>query len=349
MNVLSLFDGMSCGRIALEKAGFKVDNYFASEIDKYAMKVSAANYPDIVQLGDVTQVKGSDLPQIDLLIGGSPCQGFSLAGKQLNFSDPRSALFFEFVRLKNECNPKWWMLENVKMKKEYQYIISEYMGCNPIEINSALVSAQNRVRLYWTNIPVVGLPEDRCMLLKDVLESEVDEKYFLSDKMADWLNNHSNKKQSEGCGFKLSVKEPDEKGNAVNQRCYKMGVDDNYIKVLGNLYENNPQGGRVYSPEGKSSCLNGEAGGAGGKTGLYAVKTKIRRLTPREALRLQTVPEKIIDVILGIVSDTQIYRMAGNGWTCEKIAWIFEFMREDRVKQARETRSQTDLFDMMEG
>src|SRR5574344_2500072 len=140
-NILSLFDGMSCGQIALNRAGIEYDNYFASEIDKYAIKVTQHNYPNTIQIGDVTQVKGADLPKIDLLLGGSPCQGFSNAGKQLNFNDPRSKLFFEYVRLLRECNPKYFLLENVKMKKEFQDVITEHLGVEPIKINSALVSA----------------------------------------------------------------------------------------------------------------------------------------------------------------------------------------------------------------
>lgn len=173
MNVLSLFDGMSCGQIALNRAGIKYDNYFASEIDKYAIKVTMANYPNTIQLGSVLDVKATDLPKIDLLIGGSPCQGFSFAGKQLNFEDERSKLFFEYVRLLRECKPKYFMLENVKMKKEYEDVISDFLGVNPIKINSSIVSAQNRDRLYWTNIPVNSMPEDKGLVLKDVL-SDVD-------------------------------------------------------------------------------------------------------------------------------------------------------------------------------
>jgi DNA-cytosine methyltransferase len=152
MNVLSLFDGMSCGQIALKKLGIQVDNYFASEIDKHAIAVTMHNFPNTIQLGDVTKVFAKDLPKIDLLIGGSPCQGFSFAGKQLNFDDPRSKLFFEFVRLLEETKPKYFLLENVLMKKEYEQIITDHLGVEPIFINSALVSAQNRKRLYWTNI-----------------------------------------------------------------------------------------------------------------------------------------------------------------------------------------------------
>ena len=172
MNVLSLFDGMSCGRIALDRLGIKVDNYFASEIDKYAMKVSEANYPDIIQVGDITKLDLSTLPKIDLIMGGSPCQGFSFAGKQLAFDDPRSALFFEFVKCVEELKPKYFLLENVRMKKEYLDVISEYMGVEPIMINSALVSAQNRVRYYWTNIPGIEQPEQRGIVLRDILETQ---------------------------------------------------------------------------------------------------------------------------------------------------------------------------------
>ena len=190
MNVLSLFDGMSCGRIALDRAGIKYDNYFASEIDKYAIQVAQKNYPDTIQVGDITDLETSDLridtsdgtnekydveAKIDLLIGGSPCQGFSYAGTQLNFDDPRSALFFEFVRLLEELKPKYFLLENVKMNKRSEDVITEYMGVSPIEINSALVSAQNRKRLYWTNIPYKGNPRDKGIMLQDILEQDATE------------------------------------------------------------------------------------------------------------------------------------------------------------------------------
>ena len=162
MNVLSLFDGISCGRVALERAGIDVTTYVASEIDKYAIQVSQKNHPDIVHVGDVADLSAKDLScDIDLLIGGSPCQGFSFAGKQLNFDDPRSALLFEYVRLLEECEPKWFLLENVRMKKEYQDVISGILGVEPHRINSSLVSAQNRDRLYWTNIPLDSPIEDQ--------------------------------------------------------------------------------------------------------------------------------------------------------------------------------------------
>jgi len=189
MNVLSLFDGMSCTQIALKNLGIKVDNYYASEIDKYGIQIAQKNFPDTIQLGDVKDIKGKDLPEIDLIVAGSPCQGFSFAGKQLAFDDPRSALFFEFVRILKEVKPKYFLLENVRMKKEFQAVISEQVsniypectngglfGIEPILINSALVSAQNRNRLYWTNIPGIEQPDDLGIVLRDVLEVDTHEK-----------------------------------------------------------------------------------------------------------------------------------------------------------------------------
>lgn len=169
MNVLSLFDGISCGHVALDRVGIKINNYYASEIDKYAIQVAQNNYPNTIQLGDIKSL--TTVNNIDLLIGGSPCQGFSFQGKGLNFEDPRSKLFFEYVRILKETKPKYFLLENVKMKKEYQDIISKYLGVEPIEINSNLVSAQNRVRLYWTNIQGMEQPKDKGIGLNDILES----------------------------------------------------------------------------------------------------------------------------------------------------------------------------------
>ena len=174
MNVLSLFDGMSCGQIALEKAGIKYDNYFASEIKPHAIKVTQHNYPNTKQVGDITKLKGSDLPKIDLLIGGSPCQNFSNAqwnGQRNGLDGEKSKLFYEFVRLLEETKPKYFLLENVKMKKEYQDIISGLLGVQPININSKLVSAGMRNRLYWTNIPNVTIPDKIEIDFQDILTS----------------------------------------------------------------------------------------------------------------------------------------------------------------------------------
>jgi len=194
MKVLSLFDGMSCTQIALKNLGIKVDTYYASEIDKYGIQIAKKNFPDTIHLGDVKDIKGKDLPEIDLIVAGSPCQGFSFAGKQLAFDDPRSALFFEFVRILKEVKPKYFLLENVRMKKEFQAVISEQVsniypectsgglfGIEPILINSALLSAQNRNRLYWTNIPGIEQPEDLGIVLRDVLEYEPEEFTEMSD------------------------------------------------------------------------------------------------------------------------------------------------------------------------
>lgn len=181
MKVLSLFDGISCGKVALERAGIQVEEYVAYEIDKSAIQISKKNYPEIVQRGDVTKADFTEFKGFDLVMGGSPCQGFSTAGKQLNFEDPRSKLFFEFKRAIDEVKPKYFLLENVKMKKEYENIISEYLGVEPIEINSSLVSAQNRKRLYWTNIPGVQRPEDRGIMLKDIVhENRMEDKVDLT-------------------------------------------------------------------------------------------------------------------------------------------------------------------------
>ena len=230
MNVLSLFDGMSCGQIALNKLGIDYDKYFACEIDKYAMQVTQHNFPDTIQLGDVQFVTKETFGthKIDLVIGGSPCQGFSFAGKQLNFEDPRSALFFEFVRLVKELKPKYFLLENVKMKKEYQNVITQYMGVEPIEINSSLVSAQTRKRLYWTNIPNVSQPEDKGVVLRDIIESGcIDDRMVNEGKShcltarysgAVWWNSIERKQRTmislEQVDNKLRHKEATKKGYA---------------------------------------------------------------------------------------------------------------------------------------
>lgn len=205
LTVLSLFDGMSCGAIALREAGIKVKQYFASEIDKAAIRQTQHNFPETIQLGSVVGVNVSELPHIDLLIGGSPCQGFSFAGKQLNFNDPRSVLFFEYVRILREIqkyNPDVkFLLENVRMLSEYENIISGHLGIFPIAINSALVSAQNRYRLYWTNIRIKSVrdlfgftlhtdipqPEDRGIYLRDIFDRDVDSRFYLKSDEIDKL------------------------------------------------------------------------------------------------------------------------------------------------------------------
>ena len=192
INVLSLFDGISCGHIALDKAGIPINKYYASEIDKYAIKVTNKNYPETINLGDVTTVSGELFTdKIDLLIGGSPCQGFSQAGKMKNFDDPRSKLFWEYVRILQEVKPKYFLLENVVMKQEWQDIISEALGVKPIMIDSSLTSAATRKRLYWTNIPGVGQPEDLGITFGDIRERNDSEgSIYYTDKGLDWIRRH---------------------------------------------------------------------------------------------------------------------------------------------------------------
>lgn len=303
MNVLSLFDGMSCGQIALDKLGIKVDNYYASEIDKYAIKVAKANYPDMVHLGDVRDVKAEDLPQIDLLIGGSPCQGFSFAGKQLNFDDPRSKLFWEYVRLLKELKPKYFLLENVKMKKQSLDVISEALGVEPIFINSNLVSAQNRQRYYWTNIPMDGLPEDKGIKLKDILEDGyvdrdkshcLDANYFKGGNLRLYFEKYRRQLVFSEDGL-CHVGDADLNGH-------------DYVK-------------RVYHPEGKAPSLCAASGG-NLEPKTYISPDKWRKLTPLECERLQTVPEGYTNH----VSNTQRYKMLGNGWTVDVITHIMKGM-----------------------
>lgn len=340
MNVLSLFDGMSCGQIALNKTGISYGKYYASEIDKHAIKVTQHNYPDTIQIGSVLDVKATDLPKIDLLIGGSPCQGFSYAGKQLNFNDPRSSLFFEYVRLLNECKPKYFLLENVKMKKEYQDVITEHLGVEPIEINSALVSAQNRTRYYWTNIPKIEQPNDKGILLKDITEDGLQSlglaqrvRYNEEGKVVQKYELNGTEKSNaittvskDTLLFIPVDKHSSSSGlvclGGVMKPTHKLWPDNGKL-----LQRNFSQGNRVYSNEGKSATLNANSGGIGGKTGLYEIDGVIRKLTRLECERLQTVPVGYTSV----VSDTQGIKMLGNGWTVDVIAHIFKGLLNENI------------------
>ena len=305
INVLSLFDGMSCGQIALEKAGIEVDKYYAAEIDKYAIKVAKANYPDMIHLGDVREVKADSLPKIDLLIGGSPCQGFSFAGKQLNFDDPRSKLFWEYVRLLKDLKPKYFLLENVKMKKESMDVITEALGVEPVFINSNLVSAQNRQRYYWTNIPMDKLPDDKGVVLADILEGGhvdrdkshcIDANYFKGGNLKSYFEKHRRQLVFSEDGM-CHVGDADLKGHDYNRR--------------------------VYHPDGKGPSLCASSGG-NLEPKTYIKPNSWRKLTPLECERLQTVPEGYTDH----VSNTQRYKMLGNGWTVDVIKHIFEGVKQ---------------------
>lgn len=405
MNVLSLFDGMSCGQIALREAGIKIDKYFASEIDKNAIAQTQLNFPDTIQLGDVTKVKGDDLPKIDLLIGGSPCQGFSFAGKQLNFKDPRSVLFFEYVRILREVkaiNPNVkFLLENVRMRKEYAAVISDELGLYPVEINSSLVSAQNRVRLYWSNIKTrkeglfgelytdIPQPKDMGLLLEDILEPEeaVPDKYNVSEAS----KRRIEKLQKQRSGFAPKIN-PDKSGTLlVGNNLSKMALSGGTTLITPQIYQR-PRGynkGKLIQKKsptltscnwehnnilcissdqahetvtvnkgiptvaatgmdvehipmvisgtfrahkadygfreiksGKAGAIPARARQDGSGQNVAIVGERLRRLTPTECARLQTIPEWYV----WNCSETQIYKMLGNGWTVEVIKHIFSYL-----------------------
>lgn len=417
MNVLSLFDGMSCGRIALRELGIEPEHYYASEIDKFAISQTRLNFPDTIHLGDVTKWREWDIDwgTIDLILAGSPCQGFSFAGKQLAFDDPRSKLFFVFVDILNHVkvlNPDvFFLLENVNMKKEHMRVITEYCGVHPVNINSNLVSAQNRNRWYWTNIRTkkVGLfgeihsdipqPKDEGILLRDILEEEVDEKYYLSEKAPcqraggrgglDPRHNYRiintsgmpRKYQDKssclvagghGAGnhsdMDLIIQRPrgNNKGNVFRGKSPTLSSNaweqNNVLHKIIQLNESKESGGiqpyqqnRVYSANGQCPALLAEMSGRShailsvrqernlkgqdGKSnslltssykgsqanGMTLVETSsIRRLTPIECSRLQTVP----DWYKWDCSDTQIYRLLGNGWTIKVIQHILSFLKK---------------------
>jgi len=358
MNILSLFDGISCGQIALKRAGINIDNYYASEIDPYAVKITMKNYPKTIQLGSITEWRKWDIPKPDIVIGGSPCQGFSFAGKGLNFDDPRSKLFFTFYEILKHYKPEYFLLENVIMKAQSNDVISSMLGdlypecvdqkqlfktgrLEPIMINSALVSAQNRERFYWTNIKGITQPKDRGILLRDIIEGgEVDRhkdlcldaNYWKGDSAENYL----------GIGKKQHVK---------RQMVFK-------IKDGG-------QGNRIYEIDGKAPTLNSSSGGTAGKgsaligckqigeAGLkgkesinrvYGIDAKgptltaicgghqepkisednitWRKLTCLECERLQTVPDGYTEG----VSNSRRYHALGNGWTVDVISHIFSFL-----------------------
>ena len=274
LKVLSLFDGMSCGQLALQKLGIEVDTYYASEIDKFAIQVTQANFPNTIQVGDVCELKVKDFKDISLILAGSPCQGFSFAGKQLAFNDPRSALFFEFVRLLKGIKPKYFLLENVKMKQQFQDVITEQVSAcypdlpgdmfgskiEPILINSALLSAQNRQRLYWTNIPNVEQPVDKGIVLKDILENQDLEEYALSEVANERAKNNPRSR---------AFKPGQEKSGALLANQYKQSTDSLYAlknskpQQVGIATDINGHDilKRVYSPDGKSPTLNTMSGG----------------------------------------------------------------------------------------
>lgn len=339
MKILSLFDGISCARIALEKSKHIVEIYFASEIDKYGIKISENNFKDIIHIGDVKMVAHKDasihykLNDIDLLIGGSPCQDLSIAQKnRKGLNGERSGLFWEYVRILKEVKPRYFILENVaSMAKDQQEIISKTLGVQPIMINAALVSAQNRKRLFWTNIPNVIQPKDKRILLKDILEPKVSGDFFVKPK-----------------------------SNTVRSSSRGSGINDkhNWDTIRIGSINKGGQGDRIYSPNGKSVGLSALGGGRGAKTGLYMIKPvalrnrgkgkqpeyngtgkanamttvqtdsmvangeNIRRLTPIECERLQGLPDNYTNG----VSNSQRYKMLGNAFNVDVVAHILSFI-----------------------
>lgn len=293
-NILSLFDGMSCGQQALEKSNIKFDNYIASEIDKYAIKVTMANYPNTKQIGSVVDIDCKTLPEIWMLLGGSPCQSFSFAGKRKGMStkceieittleqylqlknegyefEGQSYLFWEYVRIFIEVKPTYFLLENVEMEEKWSKVISKALGVNPIKINAALVSAQNRVRNYWTNIglkpsglfgdleSIIQQPKDQNIFLMDICEKEVDEKYYLSKKMLDYFKNRA-KNFNNG---KVNVREENGKASTLTASMASCDISDNFIKIDTNLKPSQNQS--------KANCFT--AGGNSG--GLHSDMTLI--------------------------------------------------------------------------
>lgn len=387
--VCSLFDGCSGTQVALKNLGIPVYKYYASEIDKYAIQVTRKNFPNTIHLGDVKEIKGEDfIHDIDLLTAGSPCQGFSFAGKRLAFEDERSVLFFEFIRLLEELKPKYFLLENVKMKKEHQEVINNAIGkiypecvsgslfgIEPIEINSSLVSAQNRKRLYWTNIPLKQeQPDDLGIVLKDILETHPDPKHEISDQKKDRVLN-----TKRGKGRFYTAK--DEKIGTVIAGYHKEPTDAPYLetyktpKQVAVAADVNGHDSlkRIYSEVGKSPTVNAHGGGntepkvavnLGNKIPISKLSVKKyvpnpdaefvdpynkktitgdksttlrtnssngnmwvndkevswRKLTPLECERLQTLPDNYTDG----VSNTQRYKMIGNGFTIKVIEHFFE-------------------------
>lgn len=355
IRVLSLFDGMGCGIIALKELGIPVDTYYASEVDKFAIRQTKMNFPDVVHLGDVRGIEGASLGHIDLILAGTPCTNLSFVGnraglstvegeeiltlerylelKEQNFEfEGESYLFWEFVRLLHEVrtvNPNvYFMVENVEMGQKWENVFDSVLGLKGVHINSVLVSAQNRRRIYWSNIRTckkgfwgdlytdIPQPEDRHIYLRDVLEEDVDEKYYLSDKMMAWLNKHSEKK-----GNPINKLTRDDKSHCLTASGLKMNCDTDYICVAARGRGENNIPNLEPRDDGKTNCLTTVS-----KDNLVS-DGRLRVLTPTECARLQTVPDWYS---WEGTSNTQIRRMCGNGWTIEVIKHILSYLKEKR-------------------
>jgi len=321
MRILSLFDGISCARVALERAGVSITDYYASEVDKYAIQITQKNYSDTKQVGDITLLKGRDFADIDLIIGGSPCQDLSIAKKdRQGLKGQRSGLFYEYVRILNEVKPKYFILENVNsMPKEAKEQISEILGVEPVMINAALVSAQNRKRLFWVGKLInakyqqveILQPTDRGILLKDILQppAEVDERMVVKGK-----------------SFSLTASYNGAVAwNSIAKKQRTMVKIPAETKKIGNIYPSGGQSGNVYYTNGKSSTLMALGGGAGAKTELYLQDKQIRKLTPIECERLQGLP----DDYTSDISNTQRYKALGNAFNVDVVAHIISNLLKD--------------------
>lgn len=309
--ILSCFDGISCGQVALQRLGVKIDRYFASEVDKYAIKITQENFPDTIQVGDIREV--SPKQKIDILIGGPPCQDVSLAGKGKGLIEgERSSLFFEFVRVLKVCkavNPDLkFLVENTRMKKEYVDIISEILGLEPVLINSNLFSAQNRARLYWTNFDIPELPEDKGIVMNDILEEGfsdrakshcIDASYYKGGDLKSYFEKHRKQLVFSNDGL-CHVGEADINGHDLMKR--------------------------VYHRSGKAPTVNTMNGG-NREPKVYMEGMKYRKLSPLECERLQTLP----DNYTAHVSNTQRYRGIGNGWTIDVICHIMSELKKEKV------------------
>lgn len=295
MNVLSLFDGISCGQVALQRAGIKVDNYYASEIDEYAMKITNKNYPNTIQLGDIRNITNEildKLPKIDMIIGGSPCQDLSNykydRGEVTGLNGEKSGLFYEYIRILRYIKPKYFLLENVaSMEDKWKDLMSEIIGVQPIMINSALVCAAERKRLYWTNIPNVTQPQDKAIVLKDIVlnSQNVPDKYWYTK--------------------------------------YAVTVHENDVKVKATIHLNgHRQAKEVYGLNHKCNTLLCDGSGGNLVKKIYQ-DGKVRKLMPIEYERLQTLPDNYTDC----VSDSRRYSAIGNGWTVDVIAHIFQGLK----------------------
>ena len=360
LNILSLFDGLSGGQIALDRLNIKVDNYYASEIDKYAIQVAKHNYPDTKHLGSVIDLKEEDLQKmnIDILIGGSPCQGFSVSGKMKGSStacgidvtsleqylqlkeeqfvfDGQSYLFWEYVRVWKIVKPKYFFLENVRVTKQWLPMFNEAMGVEPIMINSALLSAQNRVRFYWTNIPGVTQPKDKEILLRDILEEGVvdrdksyciDANYYKGGNLKQYFEKSRRQLVFRPCELRSFNKD-----SLCHHTATATATDINGQESIK----------RVYADTGKSPALTTMQGGHREPkilTVSEVTKPTYRKLTPLECERLQTLPEGYTST----VSNSQAYKMIGNGWTIDVICHIFKNITIEIPKNKKFASQQID-------